>query len=136
MFDYKIKIENKEGDVLLENNFEILVWYYGPRVMVNKTATIALIWHDDDEEYEKWFLCENQTVILNYISGKSTMRDIVLKSKTSLCYYDFKNNRYIFEKNLTKDDLLRLELPHEESYLGDVYKKKDELLKSIEILSS
>ncbi|AEE14062.1 hypothetical protein Thena_0419 [Thermodesulfobium narugense DSM 14796] len=133
MFDYKIKIEDKEGNILLENNFEILVWYYGPRVMIDKTANFSLIWCSDDEESEKWFLCESHTVIRDYILGKGTMRDIVLKSKTSLCYYDFKNGKYIFEKDLTEDDLLKFELPHEESYLGDVYKKKDELLKSIEI---
>ncbi len=131
MFDYKIKIEDKAGNIFLEENFEILVWYYGPRVLVNRGATTALIWCDDSEEHEKWFLSQSPTVILDYILGKSTMRDIVLMGETSLFYYDFKNDKYIFEKDLTKEDLLKFELPHEESYLGDVYKKKDELLKSI-----
>lgn len=131
MFDYKIKIEDKAGNVFLEEAFEILVWYYGPRVMVNQAASIALIWCDDNEEHEKWFLSQNQKVILDYILGKSTMRDIVLGGKTSLFYYDFKTDKYIFEKDLTAEELLKFELPHEESYLGDVYKKKDELIKLI-----
>jgi len=132
LFDYKIKIEDKEGNCFLEGDFELLVWYYGPRVLVDRSATTALIWCDDDDEHEKWFLSQSPSVILDYISGKSTMRDIVLKGKTSLFYYDFKSNKYIFERELAKEDLLDFELPHEESYLGDVYKKKDELLKAIE----
>ena len=99
MFDYKIKIEDKAGNIFLEEDFEILVWYYGPRVLVNRGATTALIWCDDSEEHEKWFLSQSPTVILEYIMDKSTMRDIVLKGKTSLFYYDFKTDKYIFEKN-------------------------------------
>ncbi|WP_448589397.1 hypothetical protein [Thermodesulfobium sp.] len=134
MFDYRIKVEDKEGNCVLEADFEILVWYYGPRVMIDRTATTALVWCDDNDEHENWFLSQSPFVILDYILGKSTMRDIVLKGKTSLLHYDFKNNKYIFEKELNKEELLGFELPHEESYLGDVYKKKDELLKAIKKL--
>ena len=111
-----IKFSNKK----ITKNFEVLIWYDGPKMYVDKNKEILLSWYQDFPE-EKWFLVKNSKGIKEYIKNQKTLRDLLLEGETFLAIYDFNKDKYIVIKKLSQQELKKnFVLPSKNSFLGNL----------------
>jgi len=132
MFDWFIKIKWDRGKVE-EWKMEPIVWYDGPRSMIDRTGKYLLEWYEDLEDKELWFLIENRDSIIEHLKNKKSLKSLLLEGKTWLVEYSFEDDIYYIKRLLTYDELIQgFELPAEDSFIGNLYANIEELLSLVE----
>ena len=128
MFEWGLTLKFKDGNQETKE-FEPLIWYEGPRMFVDKKGEFLLVWYEDKENEELWFLIKNPSNIREYIANKKTLKELMLEGPTFLVRYDFENDMYFVTDKLSADILKeKFVLPAEDSFLGNLYSKADKLL--------
>ena len=111
----------------VEYNFIELYYYDGSKLEVDVENKKLLLWYDETDDYELWYYIESEEeLMIEYLSNKVTILDVIQKSKVKLGKRYFEDYYDLVEvKALNNNSLKSYELPTNESYLGfNFYKPK------------
>jgi len=102
-------------------------------MFVDIEGKFLLVWYENKEDGELWFLIENPLNIREYIANQKTLRDLLLEGSVFLVKHNFKNDIYFVESQLSVDDLKEnFCLPADDSFLGSLYTETDKLLELLQ----
>ena len=108
------------------SEFIELIYFNGPKIMIGKSKPYILVWHDDLDTAELWFLIKcKQELFEDYIANKITLLDVMQVSNTELVERSFENydDLITYDVNIM-DHIDSSILPGNNSYLGFDYRKE------------
>jgi hypothetical protein len=127
IFKWRLTLKFPDGNQITRN-FEPLIWYKGPKMFVDEKGQYLLSWYDDEEEYEVWLLIRNPEGIKSYITNEKSLKQFISDGETFIVIHDPEYDIYHVKKQICspEEDLVP---PSDNSFLGNLYNGKEELLK-------
>jgi len=129
MFNYNLKIKTKDNKII-ERRFEDIIWYQEPIMFIDEFGEYLLSMYNTEEEEEIWFIINDSNKIKEFINNNLTLKELLNSDASLYSYYDYENDLFEIKGFIydIKEDII---FPKDNSYLGNLYTKKEELLDKI-----